>query len=313
MINPRAVVPFSGGVSATYNVQENTHSFFNYMLNPRRRDFAPSLLSITLASQYDLFRFRDLVTHRNEATGRHEEHELTGMGHAVSLTPAIAFGGGINGTPIELVIFGNFGYRNWSSARTMTFSDGTSGDVGMRSDEAYLGLYGFEMRFPTVPCEPAFPVRFERLGIGAFGDPQNLLAYFTVSGNYLANHHLRLRTLLTPQFSNFAGEMNVGGEIVPLELTIYTRHGLVSLAPGLRTEYNITGQVPVLEAFGDVRYFPSHHVGFALRGGWIGDVSGRHIPHGEPSSGFGSVNLLFNIDGPGPSTPPRLDIAHRGD
>ena len=312
MINPRAVVPFSSGVSATYNLQENTHSFFNYMLDSGHRDFSPRLLSLTVSAQYDLFRFRDLVLHRNETAGTEEEHELTGIGHAVSLTPALAFGGGISGIPVEFVVFGNFGYRNWSSARQMTFSDGTSGSVGMSSSEGYVGLYGFEMRFPTVPCEPAFPVRLERFGVGMFGEPQNILAYFTVSGNYLANHRARLRTLLTPQFSNFAEELNVGGELIPLELTFYLRHGLISIAPGLRAEYNFTANIPVLEAFGDIRYFPVHQVGFALRGGWIGDVSGRHHPHGEPSSGFGSVNMIFNIDGPGLNAPVRSDMAHRG-
>ncbi|MEW6722718.1 MAG: hypothetical protein AB1324_05640 [Candidatus Micrarchaeota archaeon] len=310
-INPRAVVPFSGGVSATYNIAENSHPFFRFMVSPGRRDFSIRPLSYTLALQYDHFRFRDLVTHRDETSGNHEERPAEGTGNAISLTPAISLGAGLRGVPMELILYGNFGFRNWSSRQTMSFSDGTSDSVGMSSSEGYVGLYGIELRFPTVPCEPAFPFRLERLGIGAFGDIQNVLAYLTVSGNYLANHRMRLRTMLTPQVTNFAGEVNAGGELIPLEMTFYLPHGLVSIAPGMRAEYNFASKSPVIEAFGDLRYFPFHSFGIALRGGWLGDVSGNPHPEGEPSSAFGSLNLIFNIDGTGPAGG-RFDVAGRG-
>jgi hypothetical protein len=234
-------------------------------------------------------------------TLREEEYPLTGDGHSASFTPALTLGAGINGVPIEIALFANFGYRSWNSQRNMRFEDGTSGPVGLRTQEPYFGLWGFEMRFPSVPCEATSPIRFERFGLAAFGEPQNVLGYFTVSANYAANHRYRLRTLLTPQISNFGSELNTGGELVPIETTFYLRHGFISFAPGARIEYNFATSSPVLEAFGELRYFPAHEFGIAARAGWIGDISGHQLLEGEPSTPFGSLNFIFNFDSPGNS------------
>jgi hypothetical protein len=289
LVNPRAVTPFNGGSSVTYVFGDAASSFYEYVARPEG-NFAARITAMTLSAQYDYFRFKDVAT----ATG--EERELVGEGHAGSLTQSLAISAGISGIPIELVPYMNFGYRSWGLGDNIMLPGGESESVSLGSSEPYVGIYGLEIRFPSLPCEPASPIRFERLGLGAFGEPVNFFAYFTLSANYLANHRYRVRTLLTPQFTNFVSEPAIGAELLPVESTFYLEHGFISFAPGLRYEYAFPRRASVIEAFGEVRYFPRHAFGMAARAGWIGPV-GDHNPEGEPSSPFGSLFLIFNIDG----------------
>ncbi|HSB47871.1 MAG TPA: hypothetical protein VLD37_07705 [Candidatus Bilamarchaeum sp.] len=292
-INPRAVVPFSAGTSFSMNDSRTTDAFHAYMLGRGSGDFSPRISSAGLSLRYDHLIFRGVAT----TTGMIEEaRAFTGTGHAASVTPSLTVVSGHRGVPLELSVFGGFGFRNWGASAQFRSAAGETEALQRPMNEAYAGLYGFELRFPSVPCEGLAPFRVERIGTAAFGDISNLFAYVTFSGNYLSNHRARVRTLLTPHASNFADEAGVGGELIPADLTFYLRHGYVSVSPGARFDYNVPAQSLVLEAFGEVAYFPHHAIGFQAKAGWVGQIAGRRTEEGEPSSAFGSLNVIINTN-----------------
>ncbi len=317
-VNQRAVAIFRAGVTVRYEFDQNMQAFQEYMRGTRHGGFEPRFIWTSLGLYYEYLAMSgqlqqlqvDPQTQELRTVGR---TRLSGTGHSVGLRPEIAIGTGVGGeswaVPMEIVIGATvIPHQEWSMSGQVAMTDGSTETLEVGDSGAMLGLTSVEVRFPGQEGNRGI-VRLSRVGLGVVptleqapgGDTtgvlMNPLAYITMEGNWMEGNRVRLQSTITPQYSYFLRQHRVGGDIRPLNLSVYAgeegQHRFFA-GPGLRYDYNFGNTVHTFEGYLGLGYSYRRMFQVDLRGGYLGEVGGEEVDR-LPGTPFGGLNLQFNI------------------
>jgi hypothetical protein len=296
-VNQRAISVMRAGVTVRYEFERNVEAFTEFMRGTPQGEFQPRVLWLAAGLHYEyLLMSGTLRQYAPEGAGVRQvsSQRLEGTGHAVSVTPQMAFGFSAWQQPVEAVLHCNFGYRTYELGTDVPTPGGGTQRAGISDQSFYVGVWGAEIRFPGREGQRSV-VRVPRVNIGAVGSPVNPFASFTVSARYLENERMRIQGEITPQFSYFLEQPRLGGEVRPVDFSIrldQEGNNFMFFGPGFRYDYNFVTGGHTLEGSGAVGFRFGRGVTIDLRGGVIGEVGGREEER-LPTSPFGSLNLTI--------------------
>lgn len=256
-VNQRAVAILHAGVTVRYEFDKNMEAFQEFMRGAAENRFEPRFLYMALGLNYEYLamsgQLQQMTISGGGATAQGAITPLKGTGNVFSLTPQLGTGMSFWGKPVEIVLHANAGYREYQlGGNNVKMADGTTQNISVGDQGAYIGLYGAEVRFPGREGQRN-TVRIERVGVGAVGAPHNALAYITFSGNWKETNSMRIQTFITPQCSYFLNQFRAGADVHPIDLTLRANQNWVlGGGPGVRMEQNFGNQVTTTEIYGQL-------------------------------------------------------------
>lgn len=278
-IDQEAMVIFHAGVSVKFDWMGNYEAFQKYAQSQTTGSYEPALLYLGLGMYYDLLGIKGWAapTTYDVETGTSTTGEKTpvkGKGHVVGFVPEIAFGAGIRGQPIQIVVHTQLGYREWSTDPiTIPVQGGEEREIIQGPKEFFVGFTGIEVQLPRkAGKEPLF--WFESAGVGWLGntDARSVLGHFTVSGNWLREGNVRISSELTPQLGYVLDAFRYGGTVEPINIAAKIRKEMeLRFSPSLRVVHDIETDIVRYELIGKVGFEPTKGFAINLTGGYIWD------------------------------------------
>ncbi len=312
-VDSRAITVFTGKFTLRYDLP-NMKDFMTYMRTDQA-DIGPKLVSLALQASADILRLSGQVgpgkldgEGKSVFTGSTER--VSGSGYALGLTPMVAFGAGLNQTPIIIVAHCNFGYEKWAlNPVTIKTASGGVKEETVSGSGPFIGVYGLEVQFPGKTGDRS-TIRLERAGVGAVGDPRNALAYFTLSKTWTKDNDSRIQTLVSPVFSGFVPlignyQPRVGATVEPYNyFTTLSQGGSMAIGPTLRADFNTATNVWTLDGGFKISWAPDSRWNLSANLGLIGEAGGMQAQR-LPWSPYGGLGVQLNLPGEPSAVVPR--------
>jgi hypothetical protein len=301
-VSNRAVSIMRAGVTVRYEFDKNVDAFEDFIRSARGGKFQPRILYLALGLHYEYLALSGQLKQYQVEPGvggqpgnvkEISKRPLKGTGNVIGVTPQIGLGASAWGKPMEIVLYANFGYRQWEMGTDIVSQTGAAPThLSIGEKNAFLGIVGTEVRFPGLRGQKS-TVRIGSVGAGIVAG-LNPYAFITVEGLWKETNKVRVRSELTPQYSYFLEQHRPGFEVKPAEVTVQLKPGIMlHVGPGFRYNYNHGSKTHTLDGYGRLTLdLEKYGVALDLRGGYLGEVGGAKADR-IPNSPYGSFNITL--------------------
>jgi hypothetical protein len=329
-MDSRAVSVFTVEGTVVLDIFGDRTEYERYLAKPGNDPFGRAFVELSIKTAFDILRASGKLSHGNVDLSDPSHPKYTEAsaeridfkGVSGSVTPELALDTSIGTRPVRIIAHATFGYRQFEAEKPVSVmaQDGNIIQKKLSSGEAYMGLWGFEMQFPSRGGGyNTFAV--ERAGVGSVGtEMRNALAYVTFSLNPKSKSDLvKHQFLFTPMFAGFmtsgtefssaAYEGRPGLELAYNYMRLTTK-GLFRLTPSARTEVNVNTKVWTTDAGIELSYSYDPRFEVYGRASYLVETGGKNYDQLPTNIGPGTANFGVGFRWtPGATIPSRRETA----